>query len=83
MAPTVSQLYGVRQSFTVVRTALNQNQRSSLDSIQLNPLVPGRTLKYVFFVLTLQPYSTVSFNTIFFKLTCTGSPVSQLSGEKN
>ena len=34
------------------------------------------------FVLTLQPYSTVSFNTIFFKLTCTGSPVSQLSGKK-
>ena len=47
----------------------------------VNPLVPARTLKYVFY--TLQPYSTVSFNTIFFKLTCTGSPVSQFSREKN
>ena len=38
--------------------------------------------KVRFFVLTLKPYSTVSFNTIFFKLTCTKSPVSQVSGEK-
>ena len=38
--------------------------------------------KVRFFVFTLKPYSTVSFNNIFFKLTCTRSPVSQLSGKK-
>ena len=46
-----------------------------------NPLEPNCTLKYIFF--TLQPYSTVGFNTIFCKLTCTGSPVSQFSRKKN
>ena len=48
----------------------------------LKPISTRPYFKVHFFVLTLQPYSTVSFNTIFFKLTCTESPVSQLSRGK-
>ena len=53
------------------RMRVLQEDAISVTSIDALPLVPGCTLKYGFFVLTLQPYSTDSFNTIFFKLTYT------------
>ena len=51
--------------------------------VRSEPISTWAYFKVRFIVLTLKPYITVSFNTIFFKLTCTRSQVPQLSGEKN